>query len=224
MMQIVEKKLNDIKPYSRNPRLNDDAVDSVAASIQEFGFKVPIVIDKNGVIVAGHTRFKAAQKLGLKTVPCIEANDLSDEQIKAFRLADNKAGEMALWDEGLLELELFDIQNIDMSQFGFDLPEEVEDEEEVAEKQNRFEKMELKAFEHYDYLVFVFDNTMDWLNVANEFGLKKVDAGYGKTKKVGIGRVLRGEELLKRIGHSSARPESGESGTNDDAESAPELG
>lgn len=94
-MDVIEKKLGEIKPYENNPRKNDDAVDAVAASIKEFGFKVPIVIDSNGVIVAGHTRYKAAKKLKLKTVPCIEANDLTDDQIKAFRLADNKVSELA---------------------------------------------------------------------------------------------------------------------------------
>ncbi len=136
--------------------------------------------------------------------------------MKAFRLADNKAGEIAFWDEGLLELELFDIKDIDMSDFGFELPDEVDDKKEAEEKQNRFEKMELRAFEHYDYLVFVFDNTMDWLNVANEFGLKKVDAGYGKTKKVGIGRVLRGKELVERLGNKIVDPEQRESGSSND--------
>lgn len=94
-MEIVYKKLQDLKPYENNPRFNDDAVEFVANSIKEFGFKVPIVIDKNGVIVAGHTRYKASIELGLKEVPCIVADDLSDEQVKAFRLADNKVSEKA---------------------------------------------------------------------------------------------------------------------------------
>lgn len=94
-MNIVEKKVADLIPYENNPRKNDDAVDAVAASIKEFGFKVPIVIDENNVIVAGHTRLKAAQKIGLKTVPCIVADDLNDDQIRAFRLADNKTSELA---------------------------------------------------------------------------------------------------------------------------------
>lgn len=215
-MNIVEKKVEELVPYERNPRVNEGAVNSVAESIKNFGFKVPIVIDSNNVIIAGHTRLKAAKQLGMDTVPCIVADDLNEEQIKAFRLADNKVGELAFWDEGLLELELFDIKNIDMSNFGFELPDDVDGVKEAEEKQNRFEKMELRAFEHYDYLVFVFDNTMDWLNVANEFGLKKVDAGYGKTKKVGIGRVLRGKELVKRIEHKIADTEQRESGASND--------
>ena len=118
-MQVINYKIEDLKPYKRNPRKNDGAVDAVAASIKEFGFKVPIVIDADGEIIAGHTRFKAAKKLGLKEVPCIIADDLTPDQIKAFRLADNKTAELADWDFELLQLELSDIQ-LDMTDFGFD--------------------------------------------------------------------------------------------------------
>lgn len=128
-MIILEKKLDEIRPYDKNPRYNDEAVGPVAKSIQEFGFKVPIVIDKDGVIVAGHTRYKAAKKLKLETVPCIVAEDLTDEQIKAFRLADNKVGEIATWDEGLLTEELESILNIDMKDFGFNFDFPGDDEE-----------------------------------------------------------------------------------------------
>lgn len=119
-MKVVNIAIDNIKPYSKNPRNNDKAVDYVANSIKEFGFKVPIVIDKNNVIVAGHTRYKASVKLGLKEVPCIIADDLTNEQIKAFRLADNKVSEFADWNLDLLDEELDDIINIDMSDFGFD--------------------------------------------------------------------------------------------------------
>lgn len=118
-VQIVYKAIDELKPYKRNPRNNDGAVDAVAASIKEFGFKVPIVIDTDGEIIAGHTRLKAAQKLGLAEVPCIIADDLTPDQIKAFRLADNKTAELAEWDFELLQLELEDIK-LDMSDFGFD--------------------------------------------------------------------------------------------------------
>ena len=134
-MQIIEKSINEIKPYEKNPRKNDEAVQYVANSIKEFGFKVPIVIDKNGVIVAGHTRYKAAQELGLEKLPCIIADDLAEEQIKAFRLADNKVGELAEWDFDLLDKELDGIFDIDMSDFGFDFGFEASGEspEETAE-------------------------------------------------------------------------------------------
>lgn len=121
-MNIVEKRLNELKPYENNPRINDRAVKFVKNSIEEFGFKVPIVIDKNGVIVAGHTRYKASQELGLETVPCVVADDLTDEQVKAFRIADNKTAEKASWDLDALKTEmeeLEEIDGIDMRDFGF---------------------------------------------------------------------------------------------------------
>ncbi len=124
-MNIVERKLEDVRPYEKNPRRNDDAVQYVAESIKQFGFKVPIVIDNDGVIIAGHTRWKAAKKLGLKTVPCIIANDLTVEQVKAFRLADNKVAEMAGWDFALLEEEL-QLIDFDMAAFGFAEQEDVD--------------------------------------------------------------------------------------------------
>jgi site-specific DNA-methyltransferase (adenine-specific) len=120
-MQIVYKKVDELIPYINNPRRNDDAVDKVASSIKHFGFKVPIVIDQQNEIVAGHTRLKAAKKLGIKEVPCIVADDLDDNQIKAFRLADNKVSEAAAWDDALLGIEMFSINDIDLTDFGFDV-------------------------------------------------------------------------------------------------------
>lgn len=125
MLNIVERRLDDVHPYEKNPRRNDDAVKYVAESIKQFGFKVPLVIDNDGVIIAGHTRWKAAKKLGLKTVPCIIADDLTEEQVKAFRLADNKVAEMAGWDFALLEEEL-QLIDFDMAAFGFAEQEDVD--------------------------------------------------------------------------------------------------
>lgn len=119
-MQVIEKNTSELKEYGKNPRKNDEAVKYVGESIKEFGFKVPIIIDKDNVIVAGHTRLKAAKRLKLKTVPCIVADDLTPAQIKAFRLADNKVGEIAEWDDVLLAEELSDI-DFDMELFGFEL-------------------------------------------------------------------------------------------------------
>jgi len=118
-MQIIYKKVDELIPYENNPRKNEDAVDYVAKSIKEFGFKVPIIIDKNNVVVAGHTRLLASKKLDIKEVPVIIADDLTEDQIKAFRLADNKVSEFATWDYDLLNIELDDILSIDMSDFGF---------------------------------------------------------------------------------------------------------
>jgi site-specific DNA-methyltransferase (adenine-specific) len=135
-MQIQYIEIDHLIPYERNPRKNDQAVDAVAASIKEFGFKVPIVIDSNNIIVAGHTRYKAAKTLGMDTVPCIIADDLTDEQVRAFRLVDNKTSELAEWDLDLLAIELDDISTIDMGMFGFedaaDDKEAVEDDYEIT--------------------------------------------------------------------------------------------
>lgn len=119
-MEIREFGIDEIKPYEKNPRKNEDSVKFVANSIKEFGFNVPIVIDADNVIVAGHTRWKAAKQLGLEKVPCIKKDDLSPAQIKAFRLADNKVGEFSQWDMELLGDELKDLGDVfDMGDFGF---------------------------------------------------------------------------------------------------------
>lgn len=113
--------IDDVIPYENNPRNNDAAVEYVAESIRQFGFKNPIIIDSNNVIVAGHTRHKAAKLLGIERVPCIRADDLTEDQIKAFRLADNKVAEVATWDFDKLNIELGELSDfdIDMSAFGF---------------------------------------------------------------------------------------------------------
>ena len=121
-MNIIELNLKDLKPYEKNPRKNDEAVKYVKESIKQFGFKVPIVVDKNNIIIAGHTRYKASKELGLTKVPCIIADDLTEEQVKAFRLADNKVSEKAEWDFNILDLELTELENdFKMDDFGFDI-------------------------------------------------------------------------------------------------------
>ena len=133
-MQIKMIKLGDLKPYENNPRINDDAVEYVKKSIEEFGFKVPMVIDKNNVIVAGHTRYKASKELGLKEVPCIIADDLTDDQVRAFRLADNKVSDYSIWDNVALLKELEQLDGLDIFT-GFDFSdsfEEVLDETDTS--------------------------------------------------------------------------------------------
>lgn len=142
-LKIEYVDIDSIKPYKNNPRLNDDAVEYVAKSIKEFGFKVPIVIDKNNEIVAGHTRYKASLELGLKEVPCIIADDLTDKQIKAYRLADNKVSEKAQWNFELLDEELENL-DINMEDFGFDIDINLSNEIERTDlSDKKFEKYEI---------------------------------------------------------------------------------
>ena len=124
-MKIVQMNIADVKPYERNPRINDNAVEAVAESIKEFGWQAPIVVDEDNVIICGHTRILAAKHLGLDTVPVHVAKGLTPEQVKAYRIADNKTGEIAEWDYDLLPLELADLQmaNFDLSLLGFEAEE-----------------------------------------------------------------------------------------------------
>ena len=140
-MKIVEMKVADLIPYERNPRHNDEAVDYVAESIKQFGFNVPIVIDKDNTVVCGHTRLKAAKKLKIKTVPCVIKDDLTEEQIRAYRLADNRSAEKATWDIELLDMELAEIETIDMGLLGFD--------EEKEEKPGTSERKEVEINDDY---------------------------------------------------------------------------
>ncbi len=136
--EIIYKNIDELVPYENNPRHNDQGVDALAESIKEFGFKVPIIIDQDGVIVAGHTRLKACKKLGIEEVPCIVADDLTDEQIKAFRLADNKVAELSDWDLDKLKEEIGEL-DIDMTKYGFvqieNLDQAIEDINDLMEKE-----------------------------------------------------------------------------------------
>ena len=133
-MKIIEKRLDEIHPYENNPRIN------VMNSILEFGFKIPIIIDGEGTIVCGHTRYKAAKKLKMKTVPCILVDDLDEDQIKAYRLADNRVGEFSEWNTDKLDVEMNELErmDIDMTMFGFgyevDYSEDQENEEDTDEE------------------------------------------------------------------------------------------
>ena len=148
-MDIAIRALDEIKPYEKNPRNNKDAVKYVANSIKEFGFKVPIVIDSEGVIVAGHTRYKAAKKLKLDEVPCIVADDLTEDQIRAFRIADNKVSEIAEWDFELLEGEM-EMLDFDMTDFGFLEEDDEEPQEEPAKER---EDLSGKIGETYEVII-----------------------------------------------------------------------
>lgn len=204
-MQIENIDINELKPYKKNPRHNKDAVEYVRNSIQEFGFKVPLVIDKENVIVCGHTRYMAAKELGLDLVPCVIADDLTDEQITAYRLADNKVAEFSEWDNALLDEELESLLNFDMSAFGFfdEEDEEQEDEEQEEEITPEVEFTEVLEEEN-NYIVLFFDNAIDWLQAETLFDLKTVKGlstrkdGGGESSR-GTGRVLNGSKALSKI-------------------------
>ena len=176
-MEIILKRLNELKPYDKNPRNNEEAVKYVANSIKEFGFKVPIIIDKDNVIVAGHTRYKASKKLELQEVPCIVADDLTEEQIKAFRIADNKVSEIAEWDNDILAIEMEDISEFDMSDFGFIDNQEIEpiNDEEIENTQRienvlKFGKVQvIMTDEEFEELNEKFDNYVDENGVSFGF-------------------------------------------------------
>lgn len=141
MLKIVDLRIDLLKEYENNPRYNEEAVEKVAESIKEFGFKVPIIIDKNNIIIAGHTRYKAAKEIGLKKVPCMVADDLTPEQVKAFRLADNKVSEYSSWDYDKLYIELMELKvvNFNIESFGFETTEIDTSEADVDSIYEKFE-------------------------------------------------------------------------------------
>lgn len=164
-MDVISMAISDIKPYPNNPRKNDDAVTATANSIKEFGWQQPIIVDKDNIIIAGHTRYKAAKQLNMDKVPVVVAKNLSKEQVKAYRLADNKTGEIADWDSEFLEDELANIIDFDMEDFGFEqIKNDVNiddiffDDEEQQKKDNAlYLKWENKK-------VVVSQNTLLFLN------------------------------------------------------------
>lgn len=189
-MNIQQISINDLKPYPQNAKKHPaEQVEHIANSIREFGFQQPIVVDKDNVVVIGHGRLLAAKKLNMDSVPCVRADDLTDEQIKALRLADNKTNESE-WDFDLLDMELSDIE-IDMEQFGF----EKEEKEQKEKGEVPFTEELLLS---HNYIVLYFDNDFDWEVAKEKFGLKEVkDLIPRKSQPTGIGRVINGSEVLK---------------------------
>lgn len=208
-MKIIEKSVEELTPYENNPRKNDGAVDAVAASIREFGFKVPIIIDRDGVIVAGHTRLKAAKKLGMETVPCIIADDLSPKQIQAFRLADNKTAELADWDFDMLSVELSDLDDIDMSEFGFDMSEFEEPAEAAEAVKNIGQLMTSRIDGRYIAVMIVIcgqDLKQHPKKSCENFSIKSVWCTSKNIKSGNIGQtsicrnIMRSLRLMEIIG------------------------
>ena len=219
MIEIISKAVSELIPYEKNPRkISDEAVNAVAESIQEFGFKNPILIDKNNVIIAGHTRRLASLKLGLERVPCVVVDDLTPQQIKALRLADNKTNELAEWDIGELDLELEGLLDMDMERFGFELPEldeptEVVEDEIPEEIETRCKMGDIWRLGNHRLMcgdstdVNVIDRLMDGVKAK----LLLTDPPYGidvvQNRQVGGGGALHfGGKVGKRVESSTYIP------------------
>lgn len=196
-MNIKYVNIDEVEPYERNPRNNDSAVEATANSIKEFGWQQPIVVDKNNVIIVGHTRLKAAKKLGLKEVPILVA-DLPENKVKAYRLADNKTGELAKWDNDKLRQELDDLfDKIDMSDFGF--PIQIENiDQDITDPD---EKFATELGEANNYVVLEFHSEEEWQNAQAVFGLEKVmtNSKNPKVRRHGLGRVVQGKPVLDKL-------------------------
>lgn len=203
-LNIVYKNIRDLHPYKKNVKKhNKEQVEWIANSIKEFGFTQPVVIDKDNNVVAGHGRILGAKKAGLKEVPTVSLDDLTEEQIKAYRLIDNKLNESE-WDNKLLTEELGELTDLfDMDMFGF-TNDVIEDELLVVEPEIPFTEV---LNEENNYIVLKFENKIDWVNAMGVLGVEKVRAfptkkdGNKKSfgDRAGVGRVLDGVKVLERI-------------------------
>ena len=196
--------LDRVKPYGNNPRKNDTAVAEVAGFIEKYGWRQPIVVDGDGIIIVGHTRWKAAKKLGRKTVPVHVAKDLSPEEAKAYRIADNRSHEKSDWDDEKLLRELLDLRELgcDMAATGFSDSEVDKMLDDMAEDLEPPEvEFATELDEVSNYVVLKFDRDIDFLQIETLLGLKSVcNRKYnGKPGKMGVGRVVDGVEAIKLI-------------------------
>ena len=204
-MQIIQKKLADIVPYANNTKKHDETqIKNVAESIKKYGWVQPIVIDNDGTIVIGHCRALAAERLGIEEVPCVVVSDLTEDEINALRIVDNKTNESP-WDFDLLSAEL---PEIDLSDFEFDFGIEDEKEKtEIAEDETPEVEFSEILGEENNYLVLQFKTDIDWLNAQSIFGLETVKSYStrkdGKVTKnmerKGVARVLDGAKVLNEL-------------------------
>lgn len=196
------RQIADLRPYDKNPRKNDAAVDAVVESIKQCGYVAPIIVDEDNVILAGHTRYKALKKLGRSEVECIVREGLTEEQKKKYRLLDNKTNELADWDLSLLaeELEELDFGELDLD---WGLPGDKDAADEIEGEVPFTDVLR----EEHNYIVLYFDNEVDWLQAESIFDLRTVQAlstrKDGKItksgKRRGLGRVLKGAEALEAV-------------------------
>ena len=202
-MQIIQKKLADIVPYANNTKKHDETqIKNVAESIKKYGWVQPLVIDNDGTIVIGHCRALAAERLGIEEVPCVVVSDLTEEEINALRIVDNKTNESP-WDFDLLSAEL---PEIDLSDFDFDFDFGLDKEKNKEEIEGEVEFSEILGEEN-NYLVLQFKTDIDWLNAQSIFGLETVKSYStrkdGKVTKnmerKGVARVLDGAKVLNEL-------------------------
>lgn len=202
-LNITYRPIKELKPYKKNAKKhNKEQVEQIANSIKEFGFTQPVIIDKYDCVVAGHGRILGAKKAGLKQVPTVCLDELTEEQIKAYRLVDNKLNESE-WDTELLKQSLDEIIEMDMEAFGFEL-EVMEDAIMEVEPEVPFTEV---LNEENNYIVLKFNNKIDWLNALGAFGIEKVQAYPTKKNgnkksfgtRAGVGRVLDGQQALERV-------------------------
>ena len=195
-LQIEYLPVGDLKPYEKNARKHAEKdISAIKASIEQFGFDDPIGIwgEKN-LIVEGHGRLLAAKELGMETAPCIRLDHLTDEQRRAYALAHNKTAELSSWIDDVLSNEIFNIDDIDMSLFGFDVEQEIEEENKERGEVPFTEELMLT----HNYIVLYFDNDFDWMVAQEKFGLKEVkDLIPRKNQPTGIGRVINGKQVLE---------------------------
>ena len=203
---IVYKNITELKPYKKNAKKHPkEQVERIANSIKEFGFTQPVLIDKNNCVVAGHGRVLGAKKAGLKQVPTICLEELTPEQIKAYRLADNKLNESE-WDSALVNEEISELikSDIDMEMFGFSI-DVLEDETVEVEPDVPFAEI---LNEENNYIVLKFNNKIDWLNAMGLLGVERVkklptkkegQKGTAFDSRYGVGRVLDGQKALERV-------------------------
>lgn len=210
-LNIVYKPIKELKPYKKNAKKHSkEQVEQIANSIKEFGFTQPVIIDKHNSVVAGHGRILGAKKAGLKQVPTVCLEDLTEEQIKAYRLVDNKLNESE-WDVELLNEELEELfdSDINMSDFSFKrtMIDELEEEIEVEKDVKAEVPFTKYVDENTQYVVLKFNNTRDWNHISSILGLKTVKAFSTKRDgkisqgfmRTGIGRVVDGMEAVKKI-------------------------
>lgn len=202
-LNITYRPIKELKPYKKNAKKhNKEQVEQIANSIKEFGFTQPVIIDKHDCVVAGHGRILGARKAGLKQVPTVCLDELTEEQIKAYRLVDNKLNESE-WDTELLKQSLDEIIEMDMETFGFEL-EVMEDAIMEVEPEVPFTEV---LNEENNYIVLKFNNKIDWLNALGVFGIEKVQVYPTKKNgnkksfgtRAGVGRVLDGQQALERV-------------------------